>query len=74
MAENETSPVNEENKDGIVIKTETNSYSCDQLFNSILNPIEVENQKQYPLLQQHFIGWFIESEQEVFNSEQATTT
>ena len=34
----------EENKDAIVIKTETNSYSCDQLFNSILNPIEVENQ------------------------------
>ena len=62
----------EENEASIVLKTETDSFSCDQLFNSILNPFEVENQKQYPLLQQHFIGWFIESDQEVFNSEQAT--
>ena len=61
-----------ENEVSIELKTETNSYSCDQLFNSILNPFEVENQKKYPILQQHFIGWFIESEQEVFNSEQAT--
>jgi len=61
-----------ENEVSIELKTETNSYSCDQLFNSILNPFEVENQKKYPILQQHFIGWFIESKQEVFNSEQAT--
>ena len=61
----------EENEASIVLKTETDSFSCDQLFNSILNPFEVKNQKQYPLLQQHFIGWFIESDQEVFNSEQA---
>ncbi len=62
----------EETADNIVLQTVSNSYSCDQLFYSILNPFEVENQKQYPLLQQHFIGWFIESDQEVFNQEQAT--
>jgi hypothetical protein len=62
----------EENLDSIVLKTETDSYSCDQLFNSILNPFEVKNQKLYPLLQQHFIGWFVETDQEIFNSEQAT--
>jgi len=62
----------EETADFVVLKTESNSYSCDQLFNSILNPFEVEKQKQYPLLKQHFIGWFIESEQEIFNPEQAT--
>jgi lycopene beta-cyclase len=28
--------------------------------------------KLYPVLQQHFIGWFIKSEQAVFNMEQAT--
>jgi lycopene beta-cyclase len=27
---------------------------------------------KYPVLQQHFIGWFIKSEQAVFNMEQAT--
>ena len=62
----------EETADIIVLKTETNSYSCDQLFNSVLNPYEVENQRQYPLLKQHFIGWFIASEQEIFNPDQAT--
>ena len=62
----------EETADIIVLKTEANSYSCDQLFNSILNPYEVENQRQYPLLKQHFIGWFIASEQEIFNPDQAT--
>jgi lycopene beta-cyclase len=62
----------EETADNIVLQTVSNSYSCDQLFNSILNPFEVENQNQYPLLKQHFIGWFIESEQEIFNPEKAT--
>jgi lycopene beta-cyclase len=28
-------------------------------FNSIYNKAEVENQTKYPVLQQHFIGWFI---------------
>lgn len=62
----------EESENQITLQTETDSYTCDQLFNSILDPFEVKNQTQYPLLQQHFIGWFIQSEQEVFNDEQAT--
>jgi lycopene beta-cyclase len=55
----------------ITVHTISEIYTCDQLFNSILNPLEVENQKQYPLLKQHFIGWFIQTEQEIFNPEQA---
>lgn len=62
----------EENEELITVHTNGETYTCDQLFNSILNPFEVENQKHYPLLQQHFIGWFIESEEEIFNPEQAT--
>jgi lycopene beta-cyclase len=62
----------EESENQITVQTETDSYTCDQLFNSILDLYEVENQTQYPLLKQHFIGWFIETEQEVFNDEQAT--
>ena len=62
----------EESENQITLQTETDSYTCDQLFNSILDLYEVENQTQYPLLKQHFIGWFIETEQEVFNDEQAT--
>ena len=48
------------------------NYCCDKLFNSIYNKVQTENQTKYPVLQQHFIGWFIKSEQEVFDPEIAT--
>lgn len=56
----------------VYVATETDSYTCDTLFNSIYKKQEVENQTKFPVLQQHFIGWFIKSEQSVFNPEQAT--
>ncbi|MGL2965264.1 lycopene cyclase family protein [Flavobacterium sp. XGLA_31] len=58
--------------DHCVVKTETESYSCNQIFNSVFNPQKVNNQSKYPLLQQHFVGWFIKSKEAVFNSERAT--
>jgi lycopene beta-cyclase len=56
----------------VYVATETDSYTCDTLFNSIYRKAEVENQTKYPVLQQHFIGWFIKSEQAIFNTKQAT--
>jgi lycopene beta-cyclase len=56
----------------VFVATETDSYTCDSLFNSVYRKAEVENQIKYPLLQQHFIGWFIKSEEAIFNPEQAT--
>ena len=56
----------------VVIKTETESFTCDKLFNSIYNPEIVKSQNKYPLLSQHFIGWFVKTKAEVFNPEQAT--
>ena len=56
----------------VYVATETDSYTCDTLFNSIYRKAEVERQTKYPVLQQHFIGWFIKSEQAVFDPEQAT--
>lgn len=58
--------------DHCVVKTETESYSCNQIFNSVFNPQKVNNQSKYPLLQQHFVGWFIKSKEAVFNPECAT--
>lgn len=54
------------------IKTETETFTCDKIFNSIFNPEVVKSQTKYPLLQQHFIGWFIKSKEPVFNSNCAT--
>jgi lycopene beta-cyclase len=62
----------EESENIILIQTDAESFSCSKLFNSIYNKQKVENQFKYPVLQQHFIGWFIKSEQPVFNPEQAT--
>lgn len=54
------------------VNTEKESYTCDKIFNSIFNPEFVKKQSKYPLLQQHFIGWFIKSKESVFNPDCAT--
>jgi lycopene beta-cyclase len=55
-----------------IVKTETESYTCNKIFNSIYNPNLAKSQSKYPLLQQHFIGWFIKSKEEVFAKNTAT--
>lgn len=55
-----------------VVKTETESYTCNKIFNSIFNPEIIKNQTKYPFLHQHFIGWFIKSKEAVFNPNCAT--
>lgn len=62
----------EESESIVLVKTESQSYSCSQVFNSIYNPSLVTNQSKYPFLQQHFVGWFIKTEKPIFNPEQAT--
>ncbi|TRX00333.1 lycopene cyclase family protein [Flavobacterium gawalongense] len=62
----------EESENLILIQTDTESFSCSKLLNSIYNKQKAESQTEYPVLQQHFIGWFIKSEQPVFNPGQAT--
>jgi Lycopene cyclase protein len=56
----------------VEVNCENENYACDKLFNSIYNKLETQNQTKYPVLQQHFVGWFIKSEQEVFNPDMAT--
>ncbi len=56
----------------VSVTTEKNGYTGDKLLNSILNKKPVLNQTKFPLLQQHFIGWFIQSEESVFNPNTAT--
>jgi len=56
----------------VYVATESQSYTCQYLFNSIFSKETLENQSQYPYLQQHFVGWFIKSDTPIFNPEQAT--
>lgn len=55
-----------------IVKTASENYTCNKIFNSIFNPNLVKSQTKYPLLQQHFVGWFIKSKEEVFEKETAT--
>lgn len=55
-----------------IVKTETQNYTCNKIFNSIYHPELVKKQTKYPLLQQHFVGWFIKSKEAIFNPECAT--
>lgn len=49
-----------------VVKTKSKSFTCNQVFNSIYNPNLVKSQTKFPLVQQHFVGWFIKSKEAVF--------
>ena len=51
------------------VVTENEKFSCDKIFNSIFDINQVKNQDKYPLLQQHFIGWFIKSKEPVFDKD-----
>jgi lycopene beta-cyclase len=55
-----------------VVTTDTESYTCDKIFNSIYDDDLAKNQTKYPLLHQHFIGWFIKSKEEIFDRNTAT--
>ncbi|OXA79320.1 lycopene cyclase family protein [Flavobacterium frigidimaris] len=56
----------------VFVGTEENRYTGDYLFNSVYTKGLVQSQAKYPVLQQHFVGWFVKTEDEVFNPEQAT--
>ncbi|WP_456315158.1 lycopene cyclase family protein [Pseudomonas shirazensis] len=56
----------------VFIGTEQNRYTCNYLFNSIYTKSLALNQDKYPVLQQHFIGWFVKTESEIFNPSKAT--
>ena len=62
------------NDDGnrVSVICEKENFTCDKLFNSIYKPEIVKSQTKYPLLSQHFIGWFVKTKEAVFNPEIAT--
>ena len=52
-----------------VVQTKTKSFTCNQIFNSIYKPGLVKSQTKFPLVQQHFIGWFIKSKEAIFTKD-----
>ncbi|MEG2100388.1 MAG: lycopene cyclase family protein, partial [Flavobacterium sp.] len=56
----------------VFVGTEENRYTGNYLFNSIYTKTFTESQNKFPVLQQHFVGWFVKTETEIFNSEKVT--
>lgn len=56
----------------VFVGTEENRYTCNHLFNSIYTKVFALSQTKYPVLQQHFVGWFVKTESDIFDPEQAT--
>jgi lycopene beta-cyclase len=54
------------------VQTTSETYTCSKVFNSIYNPTNVKLQNKFPLIQQHFIGWFVKSKESVFTPNCAT--
>jgi lycopene beta-cyclase len=55
-----------------IVKTREETFTCNKIFNSIYNPEIVTAQNKFPLIQQHFVGWFIKSKEAVFTPNCAT--
>ena len=56
----------------VLVTTIMGSYTATKVFNSILDFKPLLEQRKYPVLQQHFIGWFIKSTSSIFDPETAT--
>ncbi|MDP5082317.1 MAG: lycopene cyclase family protein [Winogradskyella sp.] len=59
-------------ENGVEVITKSGSYLGSKLFNSIPNPATYNSQTRYPVLQQHFVGWFVRTKTEIFDDSLAT--
>ena len=48
--------------------TSEGKFQSKKVFNSLFDPKPMINQKKYPVLQQHFVGWFIKTKKTSFDS------
>lgn len=60
----------EENSAKVV--TSKSTFHSKTVINSVLFSDEYKTQTEYPVLQQHFVGFFIKTESETFDDEKAT--
>ncbi len=54
------------------VETTQDTYIANKVFNSIFSFELITKQQEYPVLQQHFVGWFVKSERALFDEDQAT--
>lgn len=62
----------DEKIENVSIKTSVKSVTGDRVFNSLFDYKSILTQKDYPVLQQHFVGWFVETDKSVFDDNAPT--
>uniref|UniRef100_UPI00404B17CB lycopene cyclase family protein n=1 Tax=Flavobacterium sp. TaxID=239 RepID=UPI00404B17CB len=60
------------NKNANQIIVQNKTYEATFVLDSIFDAKPVENQKQFPYLKQHFIGWFVKTDENMFDPEVVT--
>ena len=55
----------------VTVNTDKQTYRCSTLFNSIFDWSVLRKQNRYPVLQQHFLGWYIKTPRPQFDTETA---
>ncbi|WP_395047781.1 lycopene cyclase family protein [Flavobacterium sp.] len=56
----------------VIITSNVAKYSTAIFFNSVFDVSKIEYNKKYPLLKQHFIGWFVKTTEPIFDANYAT--
>ncbi|MCX2718736.1 lycopene cyclase family protein [Lentiprolixibacter aurantiacus] len=56
----------------VVVSTNKRTYTGSQVFSSIFDGTALTSQQRYPVLQQHFIGWFVKTRTNTFDPGTAT--
>ncbi len=62
----------DERENAVIISTQNGKFSGAKVFNSIFDIQTIKSQQKYPVLQQHFLGWFVKTTKPVFNPDEAT--
>ena len=55
------------NKNNVEVHTKNSRFKASKVFNSIPNFENYTKQNKYPVLQQHFVGWFIKTDSSCFD-------
>lgn len=58
-----------EEKEKCIVETATATFSSAKIINSVYEPKQVISQTKYPLVQQHFVGWFVKTKEPVFTQD-----
>lgn len=59
-------------KQGVEVITNLGLFRCKKVFNSVMAFDKMISQNKFPVLQQHFLGWFLKTEKPVFDERTVT--